>query len=62
MTTTPQQIAAKGDEITLGPEDDRILDAIWDQIARESSPTQRMNTAIRSRARRLPAAPSKEPI
>lgn len=57
------QSPPKGDEITLERGDDQLLAAIWDQIAREDSPTSRMNIAIRSCARRVPAAlPSKEPI
>jgi len=60
--TTPTK-PRTGDDLALDAEDERILDAIWDQIAREDSPTSRMNIAIRSRARRVPAAlPSKEPI
>ena len=58
-----KQPPPKGDEIRLEIGDEQLLDAIWDQIAREDSPASRMNIAIRSRARRLPAArPSKEPI
>lgn len=55
-----QPIAEQGDEITLTPEDEAILDLIWDQIAAESNPNTVMNTAIRSRARRVPAAPTSE--
>jgi len=33
-----QPIAEQGDEITLTPEDEAILDLIWDQIAAESNP------------------------
>ena len=52
-----KQPPPKGDEIRLEIGDEQLLDAIWDQIARDAAPNERMNTAIRLRAGVVPAHP-----
>ncbi len=61
--SAPQSDAPHGEEIELEEGDDAILDRIWDQIGAEGQPATPpdMNTAIRSRARRMPAGAIKPP-